>query len=109
MKGNKNTVSCCLHSTELVWPAHLDILRLPSSPGSHLPFAITKDITDLGGLCRAGCSWGQHQHWVCQPPSAAPNSHHLRTAQLIPDHSINTYHSCKINGHQWVASQEEVI
>lgn len=31
MKGN-NTVSCCLHSTELVQPAHLDTLRLPRVP-----------------------------------------------------------------------------
>lgn len=32
MKGNKNTVLCCLHSTKLVWPAHLDTLRLPEFP-----------------------------------------------------------------------------
>lgn len=32
MKGNKNTVSCCLHSTELVQPAHLDTSGCPEFP-----------------------------------------------------------------------------
>lgn len=111
MKAKQNTRSCCLHGTELEQPAHLDTPRLPRAPlDPTCPPPPRRTSPALGGPLQSGVQPGRAAALALPAPLCSPKLPALRNGSVNPPTiPASTYHSSEINGHQRMASQEEVV